>query len=301
MNKLLKLIFFSLIFFLVSCSTTIQKGAYPEISNKSEEVLFDDLSFNIGYDFFFLRINLFQQFYITTEDVDDGMGGTTRQKVKNYLPLLRFGFDIGNCLFVDFNGNVSLNVLSLWNLCLANDFDIEHQYQKFKKKIIVKKENNICVYWYKYKISKQKWLLNAVDTFNLINGDNFVKIKIKNVEFLSQQDQDQYFFKDLKKTFTFYQYQNGFYRLSGKTKLKYTLNNNVINIPNEMEIENYTDRIEFNIENNDATDITLKRIDNIIEAKSDLNLSKKIVVTENEISVYDYDGLDSKFVLKSFN
>ncbi len=102
------------------CSTTLKITEIKELSKTN----FDSLTIKPDIELYDFRIDIIRQ--KSEKQVDDC---TTETKD---VPYHFLGFNLGNGLFYDLNGNLSLRINYLLNIHTDNDFEIEKVYPKNK-------------------------------------------------------------------------------------------------------------------------------------------------------------------------
>jgi len=268
----------------------------PTIDQKmlkvSQKLSFDKLKLDLGYEFLDLRITLYRQFY-TRYKSKYSMGEIEYELVYVYYDNSPFGFDIGNNLFVDMNGNLSLKILSLLEVDINDDFEIEIQQPAYKT-IYTKTNDTICMSSLKFIKRKNKWVDDYFLKYFIEIDNGKVRFVISDdYEYLIEPDNEGFYLKDGRLEKKLFKTDTGFYEVYGKRlkKINYELDASSVFIQEDFMIINNDDKILVEIFNKNANDLTIQQSSNQIFCY-DLNYGGfQIKTTNNEIQVFENSQL----------
>ncbi len=128
-----------LILFLVCGCATISAEDIPTLAERQD---FEPLKIELAYELYGLRIDVRRQTTTTTTTTTDSKGNTVTQTQTVNVPYHYIGVDLGNGLFLDANGNLSLNILSLLGKSNRDDFAITQKSTGLLSRDIVYEKNS---------------------------------------------------------------------------------------------------------------------------------------------------------------
>ncbi len=270
--------------FLSSCFT-LSTIDYKKLQ-KSDKLTFDELKLDADYEFFDLRITLFRQF--TTRSTDPMSPDYGK---RDYKPNSDLGFDLGYGLFSDYNGNLSLKILDLFNIKETHNFVIEiynnknnliKKYSKFGDSLFYE-DNFIVKRTKKWLFYEKRGKIFFYDSrkFSVFQENNdFVLTKRGNREYKFLKKENKYYYE-------------GFL---GK-KYYYYLKNNKIHFPGEYTIINNKNKLYVDMKNYDADDLTIQRTKNDIYCYNSEFSGLRISKVKDTIFLYENKKLTEKIVL----
>lgn len=165
-HRILSLITITFVGLVLTGCGIFQKMPIVEIENALPP---DSLKVSIGVEASNMRVDLFRK--VNFEEDEDG---EIEEEPEIYHPL---GFFLGDALFLDLHGNLSLSVTKLLNISPASDFVIEESHSALfstQKTIIITRNDNKLT----RKSGKRNSLIRSVEY-----NDSLITIHNKNLIF----------------------------------------------------------------------------------------------------------------------